>query len=178
MNPYNDKEDSTFFLNKFYNNKVQSEYNNDEDIFTSDNKDYIINPIITPNLDKIWEIYANDGKLVKEKKLKKNNLDNKNSLDNFENNQLSKKCNNIKQNIKIKKKSGRKRQRTDEDVFKEHNKFTDDNMRRKCKHLVLKSTQEFINEKIRIIYGEDKLGKGIFKKELQTINQSQKFDCQ
>ena len=71
MNPYNDKEDSTFFLNKFYNNKVQSEYNNDEDIFTSDNKDYIINPIITPNLDKIWEIYANDGKLVKEKKLKK-----------------------------------------------------------------------------------------------------------
>ena len=65
MNPYNDREDSTYFLNKFYNNKVQNEYNNDEDIFTSDNKDYIINPIITSNLDKIWEIYP------KEKKLKK-----------------------------------------------------------------------------------------------------------
>jgi len=76
---------------------VQNEYNNDEDIFSSDNKDYIINPIITLNLDKIWEIYANDGKLVKEKKLKKNNLDNKNSLDNFENNKLSKNYNKIKQ---------------------------------------------------------------------------------
>ena len=170
MNPYNDKEDSTFFLNKFYNNKVQSEYNNDEDIFTSDNKDYIINPIITSNLDKIWEIYPNDRKLVKEKKLKKN------SLDNFENKKLSKNCNNIKQNIKIKKKSGRKRQRTDEDVFKEHNKFTDDNMRRKCKHLVLKNIMDFINEKIRIIY-DDKRGNGLFKKELQTINQSQKSDA-
>ena len=170
MNPYNDKEDSTFFLNKFYNNKVQSEYNNDEDIFTSDNKDYIINPIITSNLDKIWEIYPNDRKLVKEKKLKKN------SLDNFENKKLSKNCNNIKQNIKIKKKSGRKRKRTDEDVFKEHNKFTDDNMRRKCKHLVLKNIMDFINEKIRIIY-DDKRGNGLFKKELQTINQSQKSDA-
>ena len=41
---------------------MQNEYNNEEDIFTIDNKDYIINPIITLNLDKIWEIYANDGK--------------------------------------------------------------------------------------------------------------------
>ena len=50
--------------------------------------------------------------LVKEKKLKKI-VQNKNSLDNFENKKLSKNCNKIKQNIKIKKKSGRKRQRTD-----------------------------------------------------------------
>ena len=35
---------------------------------------------------------------------------------------------------------------------------------------------DFINEKIRIIY-DDKRGNGLFKKELQTINQSQKSDA-
>jgi len=49
-------------------------------------------------------------------------------------------------------------------------------MRRKCKHLVLKNIMDFINEKIRIIY-DDKRGNGLFKKELQTINQSQKSDA-
>ena len=49
-------------------------------------------------------------------------------------------------------------------------------MRSIWKHLVLKNIMDFINEKIRIIY-DDKRGNGLFKKELQTINQSQKSDA-
>ena len=30
-----------------------------------------------------------------------------------------------------------------------HNKFSDDNIRRKCKHLILQSVMEYINEKIK-----------------------------
>ena len=57
-----------------------------------------------------------------------------------------------------------------------HNKFSDDNIRRKVKHLVLKSLMDFINIKIVDIYNGD-IGNGIFKKELLTINQKQKSDA-
>lgn len=55
--------------------------------------------------------------------------------------------------------------------YGEHNKFSDDNLRRKCKHLILKSLFEFINKKIKEIYNE--IGYGIFKKKLLIINQRQ-----
>jgi hypothetical protein len=73
------------------------------------------------------------------------------------------------------KKCGRKRMRTDNSK-EEHNKYTDDNIRRKCKHLVLKNFFEFINIKISKIYNGD-IGNGVYKKELQTINQSQISDA-
>lgn len=57
----------------------------------------------------------------------------------------------------------------------EHNKFSDDNLRRKCKHLVLKYLLLFINERIIFIY-KGKIGKGICEKQLKVINQSQKKD--
>ena len=57
-----------------------------------------------------------------------------------------------------------------------HNKFSDDNVRRKCKHIILKSTLEFINEMIRIKY-DNNIGNGILKKQLLTINQKQKADA-
>ena len=53
-----------------------------------------------------------------------------------------------------------------------HNKFSDDNIRRKIKSLLLKYILIFINETINIIYNGD-IGKGIFKKELKTLVQSQ-----
>ena len=62
---------------------------------------------------------------------------------------------------KQKKKCGRKKLSNKE--IKEHNKFSDDNLRRKCKHLVLKNTLTFINEKIFIMNG-GKIGDGILKK--------------
>lgn len=57
----------------------------------------------------------------------------------------------------------------------EHNKFSDDNLRRKVKHLVLKNVFDFINEKIRSMYSG--INKGIFTKQLLTINQKQISDA-
>ena len=72
---------------------------------------------------------------------------------------------------KEKMKPGRKRKR-ENDNKSEHNKFSDDNIRRKIKSLLLKYIFIFINETINIIYNGD-IGKGIFKKELKTLVQSQ-----
>ena len=79
-------------------------------------------------------------------------------------------------------KIGKKRKINNEEIQKrdvedlEHNKFSDSNMRRKCKHLVLKNTLDFINKKIRSIYNGN-IGNGLLKKELQTINQFQKHNA-
>ena len=81
------------------------------------------------------------------------------------------------------KKCGRKRKRNKDEIQKQeidedksqHNKFSDDNIRRKCKHLVLKNALNFINDKIKNIYNGN-IGNGLLKKELQTINQFQKFN--
>ena len=80
--------------------------------------------------------------------------------------------------ISNKKKCGRKTKRTNSENKNQtqHNKFSDDNIRRKCKHLVLKNILDFINENIKRIYNGN-IGQGIFKKELQTLNQSQKIDA-
>ena len=56
-----------------------------------------------------------------------------------------------------------------------HNKFSDDNLRRKVKHLVLNSLLYYINYMIEIIYDKS-IGKGIFKIILLTLNQKQKSD--
>lgn len=57
-----------------------------------------------------------------------------------------------------------------------HNKYTDDNLRRKCKHIVLSNTFNFINEIIKKKY-DNNIGKGVFVKQLLTINQKQKSDA-
>lgn len=82
-----------------------------------------------------------------------------------------------------KKKPGRKRLRNEEYNNKnnfeskiEHNKFSDDNIRRKVKHLVIKYLQEFLNNQIKNIY-QGEIGNGIFIKELKTINQTQISDA-
>ena len=53
-----------------------------------------------------------------------------------------------------------------------HNKFSDDNLRRKCKHLVLNSTIELINKKIYLIY-DGNIGNNIFRKEILTLGKYQ-----
>lgn len=69
----------------------------------------------------------------------------------------------------LKKKRGRAKKGKNEDV---HNKYSDDNMRRKCKHVTLENTMNFINDKIKEKY-EGKIGKGILTKKLLIINQNQ-----
>lgn len=54
-----------------------------------------------------------------------------------------------------------------------HDKYMDDNIRRKIKHFVLKSLLEFINEEIKKKYN-NKVGKGVFIKQLMTNNKKQK----
>ena len=76
-------------------------------------------------------------------------------------------------NLIQKKKCGRKRDReVDDDMIKEHNKYSDDNLRTRIKYLLLKNLLNFINKKILDIYNNN-IGKGIFKKELQTLNPKQ-----
>lgn len=72
--------------------------------------------------------------------------------------------------IPKKKKCGRKRK--NENNTNEHNKFSDDNVRRRIKHLLFKYLLEFMNVKIKNIYN-NKIGQGFFIKQLQTLNQSQ-----
>ena len=103
------------------------------------------------------------------------NIDNNSLINinevNMENNAEGKKD---KKEKKERKKCGRKRLRNN-NTQNEHNKYSDDNVRRKIKHFILKSLLIFLNNKIKEIYVE--IGNGIFRKELQTINQSQKSDA-
>ena len=57
----------------------------------------------------------------------------------------------------------------------DHNKFSDDNLRRKVKHLLIDHLLRFINNKIYKIY-KGQVGNGIFVKKLLTLNQRQKTD--
>ena len=68
----------------------------------------------------------------------------------------------------LKKKRGRPKEGNNE---VEHNRFSDDNLRRKCKHIVLQNTMDFINNKISDLYGN--ISRGINIKKLLIINQRQ-----
>jgi hypothetical protein len=70
---------------------------------------------------------------------------------------------------------GKKRGRQSAKSIGGHNRFSDDNLRRKVKRLVLNNTKKFINKKINIIY-EGNICSTISKKELLTINQKQVVD--
>ena len=85
----------------------------------------------------------------------------------------------------VKKKLGRKTKRsTDSNVGdgeatnfnnkeKVHDRFSDDNMRKKCKNLILKFLLEFINDKIKIKYNYN-IGHGKSEKALKILNQNYK----
>ena len=57
----------------------------------------------------------------------------------------------------------------------DHNKFSDDNLRRKVKHLLLDHLISFLNNIIYKVY-DGQIGNGIFVKKLLTLNQRQKTD--
>ena len=111
-----------------------------------------------------------EGYAKKENKKKINS-----NLNNFNINNFNLKITPKNEGIqKERKKCGRKKMRSEEKGI--HTKFSDDNIRRKCKHLVLKNALDFINDTIKKIYNGN-IGNGLFKKELQTLNQSQKSDA-
>jgi len=66
---------------------------------------------------------------------------------------------------------GNKRERIK--TGKKHTKYSDDNIRRTCKHIILTNLFDFINKKISEQYNNN-IGKGIYIKKLLIINQEQK----
>ena len=73
----------------------------------------------------------------------------------------------LQNNLKPKLNKGRKRK--DDNSKGKHNKFSDDNLRRKVKVLVINFALDFINEKIKVVY-KGNIGQGIMKKQLLPIN--------
>ena len=72
---------------------------------------------------------------------------------------------------------GNKRKNDSKEIKKKqkktHTKYTYDNLKRACKHLVIESARDFINKKIFEEYNGD-IGEGILVKKLLTLNQEQK----
>ena len=171
-------------------------HTNEEQIFSGSiiNSIEQINEVINPEGDfnLLDNNYTFNKKDIESQKLMDKNTKEEKVLNNFINNgkeifKLPEPINNKseissiiarikKENLgkKQKKKCGRKKLTNKE--IREHNKYSDDNIRRKCKHLVLKNTLAFINEKIFIMYG-GKIGDGILRKELKIINHMQKSDA-
>ena len=56
-----------------------------------------------------------------------------------------------------------------------HNKYQEDNIRRKVKHLVLKNLMIFINKKIKILYNGN-IGNNILKKEFLLFNKNPSYN--
>ena len=112
-----------------------------------------------PNIPNIKEIDNNSKKLSTEinEDFTKNNINNSANVDNKNNSIL-----NSSEDNKINSKQ-------------KHSKFSDDNLRKKCKHLVLSNVLEFINKKIFEIY-KGKIGNNIYRKELLINNKSQKMN--
>ena len=76
-----------------------------------------------------------------------------------------------KREEKKEQKRGRKTERTD--INNPHNKFADDNLRKKSKHIILTEILHFLNAKLKEIY-KNELGNGILLKQLLTLNHKQK----
>ena len=80
-----------------------------------------------------------------------------------------------KSNKNLFKKNRLGRKRKDDNTIGEHNKFSDDNLRRKSKSLVMDYALKFINERIKIIY-KGNIGNGLQEKKLLSLDQKYKAD--
>lgn len=88
----------------------------------------------------------------------------------FQNSDIQKPINAIKP---YKKPTGRIKKEDKKDG--KHNKYSDDNVRKKVKHIILKTIMKFLNMKIKAIYNNN-IGNNILKKELLTLNKIPKFE--
>jgi hypothetical protein len=158
---YNDKIDNRFVLETNINNDFED---SEKSLSLEDNHNCI------PHL---FENYLNAEKTDNNKEIvdDKNNLINNKEKDSEK---IGVESFESKTTI-IEKRSifGRKRKEENKDIDnKGHDKFSDDNVRRKIKRLILSHLRKYINNQIKIKYNGE-IGKGIFKKELYTLNQEQ-----
>ena len=59
--------------------------------------------------------------------------------------------------------------------LKTHDKYTPDNIRKKCKNIIIKSLSTFINDKIKVLYKND-LGYGDLEKSLKLLKDDKKAE--
>ena len=126
-----------------------------------DPNEYFINNIYEQNIDLNKEKKETNINLIKEQK-----TDYKTGP--FEINKIPINQNEIKKKFQIKNftiKKGRKKKFVKEERERKHNKYSDDNIRRKCKHILINELFKFINNQIAI--------RDPFSKRLLVLNQSQ-----
>ena len=189
---FNDIINTKFNKNSIFlaNNKAFSQFNfeisSEDDINEKQSKDenYIIN-LDTELKTSIKEDRNNKSNIINNE-FKINNFNffiyNCHQAEHSNNNNEAKNKNNEKFNIKLSAKRGRKKKRDITNVNgdnmekekKAHNKYSDDNMRKKCKNIILKYAIIFINSKIKEIYKGD-IGNGSLKKQLKILKQNNKI---
>ena len=151
-------------INMLINDSISQDQERDNDLFSfpdENNRIPSISNVFNENIDNaIIEKYT---KTYIEKISSDNNLFDVNKVSFSENNPSIKKNKNSK--------LGRKRK--NENIKGEHNKFSDDILRRKCKHIILDNVFIFINQQIKKLYNNN-IGDGYFKKQLLTLNKEQK----
>ena len=130
----NQESDQNTFINNFFEERLTKEMTNDDMTKKSKKK-------------KVYKKEYKNDILV-------DNLFIDISQDSNLNNSLS--------DTKEKKMLGRKRKNESDDKAK-HNRFQDDNSRRKVKRIIISEVQDFINEKIEEKYDGD-IGEGMNKK--------------
>ena len=165
--PQSNAVNNCIYFNNNKNLNVSNEQgnsNNHEQIKNNQNKSKKIFRIINikrKNVDNanLEEIDNKDNKLPRENNQVKN-----------ENEIISNKNDDARNNIILNNSEDNKK-----NSKQKHNKFSDDNLRKKCKHLVLSSVLEFINNKIFDIY-EGNIGNNIYRKELLINNKNQKMN--
>ena len=81
----------------------------------------------------------------------------------------------LKQNFIISKNKKRGRKTKNDNSIRAHNKYANDNLRRKCKYILINNILNFINEQIKEIYNGN-IGNGISKKELLPVNKKSKYE--
>lgn len=162
---------------------INSYGNNAEDINLNDyffaKKSVLLEEEI--NKSKLIENHTNTKACINEKKFNKNiffikKINTFNSLSKIDNTKQSINFPNIsllKNNIKPKSNKGRKRK--NDNAQRIHTKFSEDNLRRKVKVLILNNILEFVNKKVKDVY-QGNIGQGIMKKELLPINLNIKSD--
>lgn len=140
------------------------------------NNNYLLTPLINNNNNFNFYIKENEKQTKvatheKNGNVKLNLFKIKNNY--IETNHCSDKALDSKESSEKKGNLGRKRKNDNTPGY--HNKYSPDNILRKCKHIILNQLLIFINQKIKELYN-GKIGNSIFKKELLTLNKEQKFN--
>ena len=165
--------------------------------YISFEEDKLININFNQNLNNVSSI-TSDPK-YQYNSIEKNNINDNSiySIENFKfsiinakketntNKKAKGEMHNYYKKVIVKKKLGRKTKRSTvsnvgageatnfKNKEKVHDRFSDDNMRKKCKNLILKFLLEFINDKIKINYNYN-IGHGKSEKALKILNQKYK----